>query len=201
MLESANLEVTMRNAVLSAGAIVFGICVAGCQHHVPAAAVTPRAAAPAAAPAPPPAPAPAPARARSSAPAAPALTDDELFRRKSLNELNAERPLGDVFFDFQKDDLRDDGRSVLQRDADWLRRWPQTRISIEGHCDERGTAEYNLALGDRRAARVRDYLVTLGIPAERLSVTSYGREAPFCKDSGENCWSQNRRDHFVITAK
>jgi len=191
----------MRYAVLVPASMLFGICVAGCQHHVPAAAVTPRAAAPATTPAPPAAPAPPPARARAASPAPAALSEDELFRRKSLDALNAEHPLGDVFFDFQQDQLRDDGVATLQRDVDWLRRWPDTRISIEGHCDERGTAEYNLALGDRRAERVRDYLVNLGISSERLTVKTLGREAPFCTQAGEQCWSQNRRDHFVITAK
>jgi len=97
--------------------------------------------------------------------------------------------------------LRDDARSVLQRDAAWLAKWPQTRIRIDGHCDERGTAEYNLALGDRRAATVRDYLTELGVKAERIQMRTLGKEAPFCRDEGESCWSQNRRGHFEITDK
>jgi peptidoglycan-associated lipoprotein len=133
-------------------------------------------------------------------PAAP-LTDDELFRRKSLDQLNAERPLNDVFFDLDGDTLRDEGRTALQRDAAWLSKWPQTRVLVEGHCDERGSAEYNLALGDRRAETVKQYLTTLGVAAERVEVRTLGKEAPFCSEEAESCWSQNRRGHFVITAK
>ena len=190
----------MRLRILIPGSMIVGFCIAGCHHQVPQAAaprVTPaptRAAEP-----PPPRPAP-PARTTAAVPPA-RLSDDELFRRKSLKELNAEHPLGDVFFDLQKDNIRDDGRTTLQQDVAWLKRYPQTKVSIEGHCDERGTAEYNLALGDRRADAVRRYLVDLGIPTERLTVRTFGKEAPFCTGTGESCWSQNRRDHFVIIAK
>jgi peptidoglycan-associated lipoprotein len=193
----------MRTRVLALSAVVLGMCIAGCHHRVPAAATPAATPPPATVSTPPRAPAPAsapPARARAAEPPV-RLSDDELFRRKSLAELNAERPLGDVFFDFQKDDIRDDGRNVLQQDAAWLEKHPSTRISIEGHCDDRGTAEYNLALGSRRAEAVRAYLATLGIATDRLSVTSYGKESPFCSGTGESCWSQNRRDHFMITAK
>jgi len=191
----------MRRVVIVPAAVLFGVCVAGCHHTVPAASVPVAAPAPTAArPAPPAAP-PPPAARRQTASAPAALSEDEIFRRKSLEELNSEGPLGDVFFDYQKDEIRDDGLAVLQRDAAWLSKWKQTRISIDGHCDERGTAEYNLALGSRRAEKVRDYLVSLGVASDRLVVKSYGREAPFCTDTGETCWQQNRRDHFVITAK
>jgi peptidoglycan-associated lipoprotein len=128
-------------------------------------------------------------------------TDEELFRRKSLDQLNAERPLSDVFFDYDQNTLREDGRQALQEDARWLTRWPSTRIRIDGHCDERGTEEYNLALGDRRATVVRKYLVDLGISDARIEERSLGKEAPFCYGEGEGCWSQNRRGHLVITGK
>jgi peptidoglycan-associated lipoprotein len=189
----------MRLRILIPAAVVVGLCIAGCHHQVPQA-VAPRVTPPparAAEPPPPPAP---PARARAAAPSAP-LSDDELFRRKSLEQLNAEHPLGDVFFDYQKDVIRDDGRTVLEQDVAWLKRYPQTKISIDGHCDERGTAEYNLALGDRRAEAVRQYLVGLGVDSNRLMVRTFGKEAPFCNGDGEGCWSQNRRDHFIIVAK
>lgn len=130
-----------------------------------------------------------------------ALTEEEIFARKSLDELNAERPLADAFFDFDQWDLRDDARSALQKNAEWLRRWSSTRATIEGHCDSRGSSEYNLALSDRRAEAVRGYLVNLGISRERLLVVSKGEEAPFCEDETEDCWQENRRAHFVITAK
>jgi peptidoglycan-associated lipoprotein len=155
--------------------------------------------APSAVPARPPSPPPPPARAARPTPAA--LTDAELFQRKSLADLNAEHPLGDVFFDYDQNTLGDEARRVLQQDADWLSKWPQTMIRVDGHCDERGTAEYNLALGDRRAAAVREYLASLGVRAERIQTRSLGKEAPFCHQSGDSCWSQNRRGHFVITAK
>ena len=124
-----------------------------------------------------------------------------MFARKSLDDLNREMPLGDVFFDLDRSELRDDGRSVLQKNAEWLRRWSATRITIEGHCDERGTAEYNLALGERRGSAVREYLTGLGVPSSRILVISKGKETPFCTQSNEECWRQNRRGHFVITGK
>jgi peptidoglycan-associated lipoprotein len=150
-------------------------------------------------PARPPAPPPPPRAAAS--PAATVPTEAELFRRKSLSELNAEHPLGDVFFDYDQNTLREDARRVLQQDAAWLAKWPQTRIRIDGHCDERGTPEYNLALGERRADVVREYLTTLGVKSDRLQMRSLGQEAPFCHEETEACWSQNRRGHFEITQK
>jgi len=190
----------MRRLFIVPAALMFGVCVAGCHHTVPAAIAPGPAPAPAAAARPPAPPPPPPARARAAAAPAP-LTEDEIFRRMSLEELNAKAPLGDVFFDYDKDQIRDEGKTILQRDAEWLKRWPQTRISIDGHCDERGTAEYNLALGSHRAEKVRDYLVDLGVPKDRMVVKSLGREAPFCTGEGESCWQQNRRDHFIVTAK
>lgn len=146
-------------------------------------------------------PAPPPPPAAAVRPSAAPLSDEELFRRKSLGELNAEHPLADAFFDYDQHTLRDDARSVLQRDAAWLSKWSQTVVRIEGHCDERGTPEYNLALGDRRAAAVKEYLETLGVSPERIRVVSLGKEAQFCHEPTEDCWSQNRRGHFIITGK
>nr|MBA2354399.1 OmpA family protein [Acidobacteriota bacterium] len=97
--------------------------------------------------------------------------------------------------------VNEEGRTSLQKNMDWLKRWTSTRVLIEGHCDNRGTPEYNLALGEQRAASVRDYLVSLGLPAERVTIVSKGEEQPFCNDDAENCFSQNRRGHFLITAK
>ena len=90
---------------------------------------------------------------------------------------------------------------MLQSNAEVMRRYPTWQISIEGHCDERGTAEYNLALGERRAVAARNYLVSLGIPADRLKTVSYGKEFPFDPGHDESAWSKNRRAHFVVTAK
>jgi peptidoglycan-associated lipoprotein len=129
------------------------------------------------------------------------LSEDEIMAQKSLAQLNSERPLADVFFDLDKSTIKDADRAALTTNANWLKRWTATRISIEGHCDERGTAEYNLSLGERRANAVKAYLVELGVPADRITVVSKGKEAPFCMEKNESCWQQNRRGHFVITAK
>ena len=118
-----------------------------------------------------------------------------------MAQLNSEMPLGDAFFDYDMSVIRDDARPVLQANATYLRRWTTTRVSIEGHADSRGTSEYNLALGERRAAAVRDYLVSLGIAANRMLGVSRGEESPQCTQENETCWQRNRRGHFVFTAK
>jgi peptidoglycan-associated lipoprotein len=129
------------------------------------------------------------------------LTEDQIFAAKSLDQLNAEKPLGEVFFDLDESSIRDDARPVLQRNADWMKRWTSTQVTVEGHCDSRGSAEYNLALGTRRATSVKDYLVNLGVPANRVTVVTKGKEQPVCTEENESCWQQNRRGHFIITAK
>jgi peptidoglycan-associated lipoprotein len=103
----------------------------------------------------------------------------------------------DAYFDFNKADVRADAREALAKTADFLRKYPQIRVTIEGHCDERGSTEYNLVLGDRRAAAVKNYLVSLGISADRMTTTSLGKERPFCTESNEECWQKNRVGHFV----
>jgi peptidoglycan-associated lipoprotein len=110
----------------------------------------------------------------------------------------ASSPLKDVYFAFDRYDLSNEARTVLRTNADWLKSNPAVRVEIEGHCDERGTSEYNLALGAKRAQAAREYLATLGVAAERLSTTSFGEEIPLCKDANEGCWKQNRRARFVI---
>jgi peptidoglycan-associated lipoprotein len=109
--------------------------------------------------------------------------------------------LGDVYFDFDKADLTDAARERLARNGEFLRTHPEYEVTVEGHCDERGTNEYNLALGDRRASAARDYMGSLGLNAARLRTISYGEERPLCSVSAESCWSQNRRAHFVVTAR
>ena len=104
----------------------------------------------------------------------------------------------DAYFDLDKADIRSDARAALAKSADFLRNYPQVKVVVEGHCDERGSTEYNLALGDRRAAAVKQYLVSLGIGADRVSTVSYGKEKPLCMESNESCWQQNRRGHFVM---
>ena len=118
-----------------------------------------------------------------------------------IESLNKKGYLNDAFFDFDQSDLREDARSTLATDAQWLKKHPSVQVLIEGHCDERGTAAYNLALGDRRANAAKEYLVSLGIDASRIKTISYGKERPFCTESSESCWQKNRRAHLVITAK
>ena len=106
-----------------------------------------------------------------------------------------------MYFDLDKSEIRADGRTALQKNSDCLKKWTSAVLAIEGHCDSRGSAEYNLALGSRRATAVKDYLVSLGVPAARVTIVSKGKEQPFCNEENESCWEQNRRGHFVITAK
>jgi len=120
---------------------------------------------------------------------------------KSLEELNTEGHLKDVQFDYDSADLSPPMRATLEENAAWLSRYPSVRILVEGHCDERGTVEYNQALGERRARAAYDYLVSLGVPDSRLEMISYGKERPQCTESDESCWQRNRRAHFKITAK
>lgn len=118
-----------------------------------------------------------------------------------LEELNKAGYLKDAFFDTNKSELRPDAREALAADAAWLKEHPTVKILIEGHCDEHNTAEYNLALGWRRANAAKDYLVSLAVAADRIATISYGEERPFGTCHDESCWSQNRRVHFVITAR
>ncbi|HTM26837.1 MAG TPA: peptidoglycan-associated lipoprotein Pal [Vicinamibacterales bacterium] len=183
-------------AVLAlAAAVGVGAC-GKKKPALPPAAPAPQTEAPRTAPPPPP---PPPAAPRETP--APAPTEDEVFARKSLDDLNREKPLGDAYFDLDSSQIRADARPVLQKNADWMKRWTSTKVTVEGHGDSRGSAEYNLALGDRRAAAVRDYLANLGITADRIQVVSKGKEQPVCTEENESCWQQNRRGHFVITAK
>jgi peptidoglycan-associated lipoprotein len=107
----------------------------------------------------------------------------------------------DIFFDFDKYNIRPGDAKILDENATWLKANPGQLVLIEGHCDERGTVEYNLALGERRAKAAMNYLVAQGVQASRFTVISYGKERPFCRESNEACWSQNRRDHFLVKAQ
>ena len=128
------------------------------------------------------------------------VTDDPIGS-KSLDDINRDSPLQPVFFGLDEYEVNAVGQQVLQSNADVLKKYPGWQITIEGHCDERGTAEYNLALGERRAVSARAYLVSLGIPAERIKTVSYGKEFPFDPGHNEGAWAKNRRAHFVVTAK
>ncbi|HVA95227.1 MAG TPA: peptidoglycan-associated lipoprotein Pal [Candidatus Dormibacteraeota bacterium] len=117
--------------------------------------------------------------------------------QQTLQEL-FDKEVKDAYFNYDKADIRPDARDALSQTAQFLRSYPQMKVVIEGHCDERGSTEYNLALGDRRAAAAKQFLVSLGISADRLETVSYGKERPFCTASTEACWQENRRAHFVI---
>jgi peptidoglycan-associated lipoprotein len=145
-------------------------------------------------------PAPPPPPAAPVPPAAP-LTEEERFARMSLDDLNRSRPLGEVFFRYDSASIDPDAAETLVRNAAWLRRWTSTSIRVEGHADERGTAEYNLSLSNARATVVRDYLTSLGIAPDRVRIVGLGKEQPQCTDARESCWQQNRRGHAVVVAK
>ena len=164
--------------------------------ETPAPAPAPPPPPPATTPPSPPAPAPPPPTA-----ARPAPTEDELFARMTLDELNAKGVLADVFFAYDSVDINAEARTVLQKNTDYLKRWASTKVMVEGHADARGSNEYNLALGERRAGAARDYVVSLGIPMDRVTIVSKGEEAPVCRELNEACYAKNRRDHFVFTGK
>jgi peptidoglycan-associated lipoprotein len=186
---------------LTAIALLVLITAAGCRRPTPAPAPPPPTPPVATTPPPPPAPPPAPPAPPPAAQAPRPLTEDEIFAKKTVDELNAERPLAEVRFDYDQFNIRDDQRGVLQKNAEYLKRWPSVRVTIEGHADERGTSEYNLALGERRGNSLMEYLTGLGIPANRLVVVSKGKETPVCREMSEECHALNRRGAFVITAK
>jgi peptidoglycan-associated lipoprotein len=151
-----------------------------------------------AAPSHPPAP-PEPVKEPAVAPAAPIVEDR--VATASLDEINRNSPLKPVFFDFDRTEISADAQKALDANADVLKHNATWIVTIEGHCDERGTAEYNLALGERRAMAARAYLVSLGIAADHLRTVSYGKEFPFDPGHDEAAWARNRRAHFVVTQK
>ena len=130
----------------------------------------------------------------------PPMPDDSIASR-SLDDLNRDSPLKPLFFALDSAEVSGDGQKLLQENAAIMKKYPTWQITIEGHCDERGTAEYNLALGERRALAAKNYLVSLGIPADKVKTVSYGKEFPFDPGHDDAAWSKNRRAHFVITAK
>jgi len=119
----------------------------------------------------------------------------------SIDEINRNSPLKPAFFRYDSSELDEAAQKVLQENAAVLKQYSSFQISIEGHADERGTAEYNLALGERRAVAARNYLVSLGVSADRVKIVSYGKEFPFDPGHNEEAWANNRRAHFVVTAK
>jgi peptidoglycan-associated lipoprotein len=129
------------------------------------------------------------------------VSDPDNIYGRTLDEINADSPLRDVPFDFDSAVLLESARPILDRTAEWLRSYPTVTLLVEGHCDERGTVEYNLALGERRSMAAFNYLVSLGIPASRLKTISYGKEFPLDPGHTEEAWARNRRAHFEVTSK
>jgi peptidoglycan-associated lipoprotein len=187
----------LSRALIPAIALALVTMSAACTKKAPVAEPQPPPPAPTTPTPPPPPPPPPPA----PAPAPKPLTEDEVFAKKTLAELNAEKPLEDVYFDYDKAELKPDARTSLSKNAEWLKRWASTKVLVEGHCDARGTNEYNLGLGEKRAAAVRDYLTSLGIAGDRIAIVTKGEESPFCLEETESCFAQNRRGHFILSAK
>ena len=177
----------------------------GCTRRVPPATPQPQptdaqTGAPPA-PARPSTPPPPPQRVEDAIPRELPLAPEDLIAGRSLDELNRDSPLRPVFFGLDSAELDSPGRQVASANAEMLKRYPSWVVTIEGHCDDRGTSEYNLALGERRAVAVQAYLESLGVPAGQLRTVSYGEEFPFDSSATEEAWAQNRRAHFVITSK
>jgi peptidoglycan-associated lipoprotein len=182
--------------------VLLSLAATGCgkkqpvtQPAPPTVAATPPGVTPARPPAPP------AERVEDSLPVPPEPLSEDSIANRSLDDLNRDSPFKPVFFPLDSSDLDDPGRMVATANAAILKKYPTWVLTIEGHCDERGTAEYNLALGERRAVSVKTYLVSLGIPQDRLRTVSYGKEFPFDPGHDERAWSNNRRAHFVITSK
>ena len=179
-------------------AALLGMVAAGCaQRQAPVGAPAPAAAPPpVAAPAPP----RPPSRVEDVLPVPTESIEENTIASRSLDEMNRDSPFAPAFFGLDSAELDDAGRAVVTANAQVMRTYPTWTVTIEGHCDERGTAEYNLALGERRAVAVRAYLVSLGIAPDRLQAVSYGKEFPFDAGHDERAWAANRRAHFVITS-
>jgi peptidoglycan-associated lipoprotein len=178
--------------------LLAGLMITGCARRPATTAAS--AAAPAAAPSPAPAPAPAPS-APSPAPAPPApaaAAAPAPAPRPVPKEFMAVAALKEVYFDFDKYDIRPEDAKTLDANATWLKSNGDNLVLIEGHCDERGTNEYNLALGERRAKSTMNYLVSQGIQANRITIISYGEERPVCTEKTEACWAKNRRANFLV---
>lgn len=179
------------------GLLVGSIALFGCPKRPEVIQATPSAPGPVAAPTPAPPPPPAPPSSRVAetpvVPPAPAVPPPVAA--------SAPPPLKDVFFSFDRNAIREDQKAGLNENIGWLKANTGAKITIEGHCDERGTAEYNLALAERRAKAAKEYLVKAGIAADRISVISYGKERPFVLGHDECPWTRNRRAHFVVQKK
>ena len=194
--------------VLFAAAVLIGsLALYGCPKRPEVMVAAPAPVGPAAATVPAPAPAPPSPRTaetpvtRPPAPAETPVQPAPAAPAPAPAAVPGPSPLKEVFFDFDKSTIRDDQKAALNDNVGWLKGNSAAKLLIEGHCDERGTAEYNLALGERRAKAVKDYLVGAGIAADRLSTISYGKERPFVLGHDESAWKWNRRGHFVLQGR
>lgn len=188
-----------RSVTLGAAAMLSIALTAGACKKPPETKPTPPPAAapqPETRPATPPPPPPPPA-----AQPAPAPTEEELFAKMTLADLNAKGVLGDVLFAYDSAELTPEARGTIQKNTDFMKKWASTKVLVEGHADSRGTNEYNLALAERRADVTRDYMVSLGLPNDRVTIVSKGEEEQVCSDENETCWQRNRRSKFLFTAK
>jgi len=131
----------------------------------------------------------------------PVLSEEEIFMSKSLEQINKEQPLAMIHFDYDKYFVREDAKAALDRNAAWLKKFRTVKLLVEGHCDERGTEDYNLALGEKRAKSAFDYLVSLGISADRMKILSYGKSQALAGGHDEASWQANRRAQFTIIEK
>jgi peptidoglycan-associated lipoprotein len=184
------------SAAIVAAALITSVA---CHKPKPPVARPPSTASMPTSSAPPPPRPPEPVPAPTSVPPEPVREDS--IASASLDDLNKNSPLKPVFFEYDSDELTSAGQQALNENATVLKKYATWAVTIEGHCDERGTAEYNLALGERRAVNARAYLMSLGIGGDRLRTVSYGKEFPFDAAHSETAFSKNRRAHFVITAK
>jgi peptidoglycan-associated lipoprotein len=179
----------MRKSALVLG-LVIAVALPACGKKKPVA--QPRPVAPMT---PPPAPPPPP---RDEA----AVVDDYAkLKQTPIDEIDRMGLLAEIHFDLDRADIRESDRGILSKNADVLKRFDFLKITVEGHCDERGSVEYNLALGERRSRAAYDYLVSLGVPADRMKTVSYGKEVPLCQQQSEDCWARNRRARFTVTGK
>lgn len=131
----------------------------------------------------------------------PVLSEEEIFQQKSLEELNKDQILKMINFDFDQYTIREDMKAILQANANWLLKFATVEVLVEGHCDEKGTVEYNIALGEKRAEAAKNYLVSLGMNAAKIKIVSYGKSKPLVHGEDEASYFQNRRAEFVITKK
>jgi peptidoglycan-associated lipoprotein len=188
-----------RRPALCAALIILALAGACAKKKPPVAKPTPAPPTTTTGAARPPAP-PEPVPETAPIPPEPTISEDPLAS-KDLDVINKNSPFQPVFYALDSSELDQAGQQTLNGNAEILKKYPSWVITIEGHCDERGTAEYNLALGERRALAAKTYLVSLGIPADRLRTVSYGKEFPFDPGHDESAWSKNRRAHFVVTSK